>query len=76
MSKQHTKYKYATRVVTSTKTLEDVDAELNYIYEINNDGKDIMSIQVIPLFNNKKYPTIPSSYVISYIYRYLVGADD
>lgn len=70
------KYKYASRVVTPIKEIEDVDKELDYIYRINNDGEDIMSIQVIPQFTNPSYPALPTFFVISYIYRYEVGDEE
>lgn len=69
-------YGYASRTVTPIRDLDAVDEELEYIYSINNDGEDIMSIQVIPLFLSKEYPALPSAYCISYIYRYIKGSVD
>lgn len=61
-------YKYGYRHVAFLKTTEAVKEELNSIYEQNNDGADIMSLQVIPHYNDGEY--LPSRYEISYVYRY------
>lgn len=61
-------YKYAYRHVAFLYTKEAVDEELNSIYKNNNDGKDIMSLQVIPRYRNDA--PLPFRYEISYVYRW------
>lgn len=61
-------YKYAYRHVAFLKTNEDVESELNSIYKQNNDGKDIMSLQVIPRYRDGA--PLPFRYEISYVYRW------
>ena len=69
-------YEYACRVVTPLRDLDEVDAELNYIYNEANKPEDVVSLQVIPRFLNTQYPTIPTSFAISYVYRYEKHEDD
>lgn len=63
-------YEYACRVVSPLKDLDAVDAELDYIYNKANKPEDVVSLQVIPRFLNPQYPTLPTSFAISYVYRW------
>ena len=70
-------YKYGYRHVAFLRTQKEVEAELNEIYKLNDGGKDIMSLQVIPRYFGKYFgnEAIPSRYEISYVYRYESGKE-
>ena len=61
-------YKYGYRHVAFLKTQDDVEKELQLIYDLNDDGRDIMSLQVIPRY--RETDSLPFRYEISYVYRY------
>lgn len=63
-------YKYGYRLVKFLRSEEAVERELQEIYAMNNDGKDIMSLTVIPLTKDDGFTSLPYEYQISYVYRY------
>lgn len=57
------------RCVSHLKNQDEVEEEISSIYaECKYLGQRVESIVVIPQCTDPKYPTLPTNYMISYIY--------